>query len=267
MLGTVASPVPVAERSEPTDLRATEPDVELVRRYQARADAAARDELFDRHLPLARRLAARYRHSSEELEDLEQIAGVALLSAIERFDPERGTEFSSYAIPTILGELKRHFRDHGWSVHVPRDLQERALKISKAVDEMAAELGRSPEISEVARALELSVEEALDALRAAEAYDAVSLEAERPGESEGRRLVETIGEEDPHYDVVEYAASVEGKLDELSQRERLVLHFRFVEDLTQTEIAQRVGVSQMHVSRLIRRAVAALRESADEDDR
>lgn len=255
----------MAERSEPTDLRTAEPDAELVRRYQARSDAAARDELFERHLPLAHRLAGRYRHSSEELEDLAQIAGVALLNAIERFDPDRGTEFTSYAIPTILGELKRHFRDHGWSVHVPRDLQERALKISKTVDEMAGELGRSPEVSEVARALELSIEEALDALRAAEAYDAISLEAEPAGEGEGRRLAETIGEEDPHYDVVEYAASIEEKLEELSERERVVLHLRFVEDLTQTEIAQRVGVSQMHVSRLIRRSVAALRESAGED--
>lgn len=240
-----------------------ESDRDLAKRYR-RGDAVARDQLFERHLPLARRLATRYRHSNEDLEDLVQVAGMALLNAIERFDPDRGTDFTSYAIPTVLGELKRHFRDHTWSVHVPRDLQERSLKISRTIDELGTELGRSPTVSEVADKLELTLEEALDAMRAADAYDALSFEAEAAGlEGEGRQLSETVGEEDPHYELVDYSAAIEDTVTQLPERERVVLYLRFVEDLTQTQIAERIGVSQMHVSRLIRRAVTALRESAN----
>jgi RNA polymerase sigma-B factor len=256
----------MAKSSQPLHPSTPESDRELAERFQ-RGDTDARDQLFERHLPLARRLATRYRHSNEDLEDLVQVAGMALLNAIERFDPQRGTEFTSYAIPTILGELKRHFRDHTWSVHVPRDLQERSLKISRTIDQLGTSLGRSPTISEVATKLDITVEEALDALRAADAYDALSFEAESvSAEGEGRQLSETIGDEDPHYDVVDYAASIEDTMTELPERERVVLYLRFVEDLTQTQIAERIGVSQMHVSRLIRRAVSALRESAEAGD-
>jgi RNA polymerase sigma-B factor len=252
----------VAKSIQPPAASSADSDRDLARQYQ-KGDTAARDQLFERHLPLARRLATRYRHSNEDLEDLVQVAGIALLNAIERFDPERGTDFTSYAIPTVLGELKRHFRDHTWSVHVPRDLQERSLKISRTIDELGTELGRSPTISEVATKLELSVEDALDAMRAADAYDALSFEAESTGlEGEGRQLSETVGKEDPHYELVDYAAAIEDTLTDLPERERVVLYLRFVEDLTQTQIAERIGVSQMHVSRLIRRAVSALRESA-----
>jgi RNA polymerase sigma-B factor len=237
-------------------------DRELIVRYQEHGDEAAREELVARYLPLARRLAARYRHTNEESDDLVQVASIALVKAIDRFDTARSSGFSSYAVPTILGELKRHFRDHGWAVHVPRELQERATKIGGTIDELGKKLGRAPSVTELAEALGLDPEHTLEAMQAADAYDALSFDAPSVADEDRTALLDTLGQDDPAYEVVEYGAAIQEALSEMAERDRLVLHLRFVEDLTQSEIAERIGVSQMHVSRLLRRAVASLQRAA-----
>jgi RNA polymerase sigma-B factor len=240
-------------------------DRDLLRRYRDQADERAREELVVRYLPMARRLAARYSYTREPIEDLTQVASVALLNAVERFDPERGSSFSSFAVPTILGELKRHFRDHGWAVHVPRDLQERAAKVSQAVNSLSTRLGHSPSVKQVAEALDLKLEEVLEALEAGEAHDASPLDSERSTESgETVRLADTIGDEEPRYELVEYGAAIEQSLQQLPARTRTVLRLRFVEDKTQAEIGEVIGVSQVHVSRIIRAALTVLRNDAAE---
>jgi RNA polymerase sigma-B factor len=239
-----------------------ETEVGLVRRFKA-GDQAARDELVHRYLPLARRLAARYRHSSESFEDLAQVASLALVKAVDRFDPDRGATLSTYAVPTIIGELKRHFRDRGWSVRMPRELQERGAKVSRTVDQLANRLGRSPSVTEVADRLGLDIEEALEAMEAAQAYSAISLDAD-DGSEDGLPLTDTLGREDPGFELVEYGAAIGDALEQMSERERMVLHLRFVEDLTQSEIAAQVGVSQMQVSRILRGALIELRRSVGE---
>ena len=238
-------------------------DRELLRRYRDKGDQRAREELLERYLPLARRLAARYRHTQEPTEDLAQVASAGLVAAIERFDPERGTAFSSFAVPTILGELKRYFRDHGWFVHVPRDLQERVAEVNKGTDRLLRKLGRSPSVSELAEELGLEPEDVLEGMEAAHAYGAISLDSgQETSEGDSLQLVDMIGEEERGYEVVEYGASIQEVLGRMPERTRVVLHLRFVEDMTQAQIAERVGVSQMHVSRIIRGALAELREAA-----
>jgi RNA polymerase sigma-B factor len=244
--------------------RALERETEagLVRRFQA-GDQAARDELVHRYLPLARRLAARYRHSSEPFEDLAQVASLALVKAVHRFDPDRGATLSTYAVPTIVGELKRHFRDRGWAVRMPRELQERGAKLSRTIDLLANRLGRSPSVAEVADRLGLDLEQALEAMEAAQAYSAISLDAD-DGSEDGLPLTDMLGREDPGFELVEYGAAIGDALEQMSERDRMVLHLRFVEDLTQSEIAARVGVSQMQVSRILRGALIELRRSVGE---
>jgi RNA polymerase sigma-B factor len=238
-------------------------DLSLLRSYQRDGDTAAREELVGRYLPLVNRLAGRYRRGPEPIEDLVQVASVGLVKAIDRFDPERGIPLASFAIPTILGELKRHFRDHGWSLHLPRDLQERILKVERVADELAKDLGRSPSVPEIGERMQLSEEEVLEAMDAAEAAATLSLDATSgPGDEEGASISDRVGELDPAYEVVEYGASISKTIESLSERDRLVLHLRFVEDLTQSQIADQIGVSQMHVSRIIRRAVDKLRSEA-----
>lgn len=238
---------------------------ELIRRFREEGDERAREALIRRYLPLASRLARRYRHSGEEFDDLFQVASLALVKAADRFDPERGTDFASYAVPTILGEIKRHFRDHTWAVHMPRDLQERTVRVSGAIEELSKDLGRPPSVRQLAERLDLEAEEVVEALSAASAYDALSLDAEPADGFESTTLGDTIGTTDHGFDLVEYGAAIQGTLREMPERERAVIHLRFVEDLTQTEIAERIGVSQMQVSRLIRRAVARMQESAREE--
>jgi RNA polymerase sigma-B factor len=237
----------------------------LLLRWQRDRDEAARDELVRRLLPLARRMARRYRRGEDPLDDLVQVAVLGLVKAIDRFDPGRETAFSSYAVPTMLGELKRHFRDHGWALHVPRGMQERVMAVDHAVRQLSREQGRSPSASEIARALDLSEEEVLEAMEAASAYEAVSLESHRYGgdADDGATYAERVGEEDVRFDLVEYEASLAPALRALPERDRLVLHLRFGEDLTQAEIATRIGVSQMHVSRIIRRSLERLRAVAE----
>jgi RNA polymerase sigma-B factor len=229
-------------------------------RYQRDGDVVAREELVRRFLPLARRLARRYERASEPLEDLVQVASIGLVKAIDRFETDHGAGFSSYAVPTILGELKRHFRDSGWALHVPRGMQERVLKVNEAVEHLSGELGRSPTAQQVADELSLPVEEVLEAMEAGAAYDTVSLDAPlRSSEDERTSFADSVGETDDRFDVVEHSATLGRALRALPERERSILYLRFAEGLTQVEIAERVGISQMHVSRLIRRALERLR--------
>jgi RNA polymerase sigma-B factor len=247
----------------------TREDRRLLIRYHEEGDASAREELVERFLPLARQLARRYQRQNEPLDDLMQVASMGLVKAIDRFDPARGTAFSTYAVPTILGELKRYFRDSGWAVHVPRGMQERVMKLDQASQELHRKLGRSPSATELAEELNLTSEEVLEAMEAASAYDAISLEEQRGSESRDSQeptYADSLGTEEERYELVEYGAAIAPTMKALSERERLILHLRFVEDLTQSEIADRIGVSQMHVSRLIRRALARLRAVARERD-
>jgi RNA polymerase sigma-B factor len=235
---------------------------QLFARYRGRGDLTARDELVEQFLPLATQLAHRYRRGSEPLEDLVQVASVGLLNAIDRFDPERGTAFSSFAVPTIAGELKRHFRDKGWAIRVPRDLQELAQRVDRTTDRLTHELGRAPTLSDIADDLGVTLEEVLEAREAAAAHRAESLDRPCGDEQDSTRVADTLGVPEPGYLQAEQAATLEAMMSILSDREREILRLRFAEDLTQSEIGQRVGVSQMHISRLLRDAVKRLREAA-----
>jgi RNA polymerase sigma-B factor len=240
---------------------------QLVRRHQA-GDQAARAALIEQYLPLARRLAGRYRHSREALDDLEQVASVGLIKAIDRFEPGHGS-FTRYAVPTISGELKRHFRDKGWGLHVPRHLQERALAVNDALESLTAELCRSPTPRDVAKFTGLTLEQVLEAMDAASAYSPMSLDMPHPGlgEEGDQGLMATIGAEDPAYELAEWRPTVAPAIGALPEREQQILRLRFIDDLTQIEIAKRVGVSQMHVSRLLRRALGELAAAATEPRR
>jgi RNA polymerase sigma-B factor len=266
--GRDVPPARVAEKLDAESrLQRTREDRRLLLRYHEHGDTAAREELVERFLPLARQLARRYQRTNEPLDDLMQVASVGLVKAIDRFDPARGTAFSTYAVPTILGELKRYFRDSGWAVHVPRGMQERVMKLDTTAQELHRKLGRSPSPKELAQELELSEEEVLEAMEAASAYDAVSLEQQRSDTDNGSSsdtFQDKLGTEEERYELVEYGATIAPTLKALSARERLILHLRFVEDMTQSEIAERIGVSQMHVSRLIRRSLARLRNPSGE---
>jgi RNA polymerase sigma-B factor len=211
-------------------------------------------------MPLARQLAARYRNAGEPVEDLVQVACVGLIKAVDRYDPDRGNGFTRYAVPTMLGEIKRHFRDKGWSVHVPRATQELVLKVGEALGTLPAKIGRSPTPRDVAEAVGAPVEDVLEAMEAATAYEAVSLDAPRPGggEEDSWTLGESLADDELGYERVEIGETLRGTLEALPARERLILRLRFEEDLTQAEIANQVGVSQMHVSRLLRRSLDRL---------
>ena len=234
---------------------------DLFIRWQQHGDRRARAALVERYLPLARKLARRYSGAREPFDDLLQVASLGLVKAVDRFDIDRGTAFSSFAVPTILGELKRYFRDLGWSVHVPRGAQEQALKVEDAQHMLTARSGRPPSVQELAQYLELSVEDVLEALETAAAHHSSSLDIARDdGEGESGTLVDAYGEEDDRFEIVEASATIATAARHLSPRERRVLALRFVEDLTQTQIAETIGVSQMQVSRILRRALARLRE-------
>jgi RNA polymerase sigma-B factor len=241
----------------------------LLRRFAKDRSPVVREELAERFMPLARRLASRYAGGAEPFDDLVQVASMGLVKAIDRFDPERGTAFSTFAVPTILGELKRHFRDRGWSVHVPRDVQERILKVERATAELPARLGRAPTVADIAERLDVTEEQVLEAMHASQGHHAISLDASSTfadGE-EPAPLGERIGADDMSFDTVEYGAAIQPVLESISERDRTVLHLRFVEDLTQSEIAERVGVSQMHVSRILRSILDQLRSQVPEEDR
>jgi RNA polymerase sigma-B factor len=235
----------------------------LLVRYHELGDLAAREELVERFLPLARDLAMRYTYTDEPYDDLLQVASLGLIKAIDRFEPGRGTKFTSYAAPTILGELKRHFRDKGWSLHVPRDLQERTLAVSRATEVLSKELGRSPKVREVAEHLDCSVEQVLEAQEAAASYEAASLDAPAArDDDESASLVDLLGREDAAYDLVEDREAIASTWHALPEVERTVVELRFMHDLTQREIGEQIGYSQMHVSRLLRRALTRLERAA-----
>jgi RNA polymerase sigma-B factor len=243
------------------------PSTELFVRWQKHGDQRAREELVDRFLPLARKLARRYAGPREPFEDLMQVASLGLVKAIDRFDTERGTAFSSFAVPTILGELKRYFRDLGWSVHVPRGAQEQALRVEEAQQQLASKTGRPPSIHDIAEFLEMSIDEVVDALETAGAHHSTSLDAPRDdGEDDSGSLGDAIGEHDERFELVDASVTISAAAQELSPRERRVLALRFVHDMTQTQIAERIGVSQMQVSRILRRALARLRELTVDDE-
>jgi RNA polymerase sigma-B factor len=253
MPATLARPAPTVRHDERAHEQA------LLLRYHRDGDLAAREELVTRLIPLARELAQRYSYTDESLDDLLQVASLGLLKAIDRFEPGRGSKFTSYAAPTILGELKRHFRDKGWALHVPRDLQERALAVSHAREELSKQLRRSPTVKEIAMALGRSTEDVLEATEAAGSYQASSLDAPVSREDgEETPLVDTLGGEDSSLSLVGSRDAISRSWEELSEIEREVLRLRFTEDLTQREIGERVGYSQMHVSRLLRRALNRL---------
>jgi RNA polymerase sigma-B factor len=235
----------------------------LFERLHRTGDRAARDELVTRFLPLARKLAARYTNPYEPFDDLLQVASIGLLGAVDRFDPGRGIGFPSFAIPTILGELKRYFRSTGWSAHVPRRAQELALRVDKGARQIAAKSGRAPRVEEIAQYLELSTEDVLTGLDATRAHYSVSLEAPSHSttvDSEPESLAATIGAEDEHIGLVETSTSLSAALRRLPYLEREALRLRLQEDLKQTEIADRLGCSQMQVSRLLRRAARRVKD-------
>ena len=242
------------------DARAREIDRELLRRYHEDGDAGAREELIERHLPLVRSLARRYAGRGEALEDIEQVGAIGLIKAIDRFELSRDVSLATYATPNVVGEIKRHFRDKGWAIRVPRALQELNASMSTALERLTAKLGRSPSIAEIAEELKTTPEQVLEALEVGSAYATVSLSGGGAGGDEELDPLETIGAEDEGFDRSEDRVALAPALESLPEREREILRMRFEEGLPQTQIAERVGLSQMHVSRLIRKSLAAMRD-------
>jgi RNA polymerase sigma-B factor len=245
-----------------------EADRALFQRFRDQADSVDRELLVERFLPLARSLAARYKGHSEAFDDIFQVACLGLVKAIDRYDPSQGTAFSSFAVPTIAGEIKRYYRDRTWSVRVPRDLQERALLVARARAELEGGLARSPTIREIGERLALEDEEVLDALQAHQAQYAVSLDAP-PGDDEDAEASTgaTLGDWDGGFARAESRADLDALLHVLPPRERIILRLRFEQDLTQEQIGERVGLSQMQVSRLLRSSLARLRTYSETRDR
>jgi RNA polymerase sigma-B factor len=219
-----------------------------------------RDELVEMHLPLVEYLARRFRNRGEPLDDLVQVATIGLIKSVDRFDLDRGVEFSTYATPTIVGEIKRHFRDKGWAIRVPRRLQELKLSLTKATSELSQSLGRSPTVAELAGHLGMSEEEVLEGLESANAYSAVSLDAPDGGDEDAPAVADTLGIQDEGLEGVEYRESLKPLLERLPPREKKILLLRFFGNMTQSQIAAELGISQMHVSRLLARTLAQLRE-------
>jgi RNA polymerase sigma-B factor len=239
----------------------------LFEQYAQRRDPFTRGALVDRFLPLARSLARRYEHPGEPLEDLVQVASLALVNAIDRFDPERGFAFTSFAVPTIVGELKRHFRDRTWVVRPPRELQELTLRLDRAAGMLAQKRDRAPTVSELARALDTDEEQVVEALQARAGRSALSLQAPGPEEDCGPTLEDELGREDDGFARAESRAMLDRLMTLLPARDRDVLRLRFGADMTQAEIGALLGVSQMQVSRIIRQSIARLREIADQQER
>ena len=228
--------------------------------------ARVRDELVEMHLPLVEYLARRFRNRGEPLDDLVQVATIGLIKSVDRFDLERGVEFSTYATPTIVGEIKRHFRDKGWAIRVPRRLQELKLSLTKATSELSQRNGRSPTVGELAAHLGLSEEEVLEGLESANAYSAVLLDAPDGGDEDAPAVADSLGIMDDALEGVEYRESLKPLLERLPAREKKILMLRFFGNMTQSQIAEEIGISQMHVSRLLARTLAQLREGLLTED-
>jgi RNA polymerase sigma-B factor len=235
------------------------PDRLLLRRYHEQGDLRAREELIEQYMPLVRSLARRYAYRGEQLDDLVQIGAIGLIKAIDRFDVERGVELTTYATPNIMGEIKRHFRDKGWAVRVPRGLQELNVRLSRLIETLTVQKGRSPTMSELAKAAGVEEEEVLEAIESGRAYTSLSLSGGGGGDDDDLDPLESIGSEEHAYEVTEDRAMLAPGFRVLDERERRILHLRFFEGLTQSQIAQQIGISQMHVSRLIRRSLEKIR--------
>jgi RNA polymerase sigma-B factor len=231
----------------------------LLRRYHQEGDLQAREQLIERYMSLVRSLARRYSYRGEQLDDLVQIGAIGLIKAIDRFDLDRGVELTTYATPNIIGEIKRHFRDKGWSVRVPRGLQELNVQVSKLIEQLTVQLGRSPTIAELAEAAGVEEESVLEALESGRAYSSVSLSTGASDEEGELDPLESLGSEEHEYEVSEDRAVLAPGFKVLDERERRILHLRFFRGLTQSQIADQIGISQMHVSRLIRRSLEKIR--------
>lgn len=259
--------------THPTDSTDTQPvaDVEQLSDEQRSAelfstmpDDNAREQLVILHRPLAEYLGRRFRGRGEPVEDLVQVASLGLIKAIDRFDPGREVKFTTYATATIVGELKRHFRDKGWALRVPRRIQEMGLQVSRVVSDLFQELGRSPTVKEISARTGLSEEDVVEAMDAVHAYSTASLDA--PLDEEGTDVVRTLGAEDESLELLESWASLSPAITELPEREKWILYLRFFRGLTQTQIAEELGMSQMHVSRLLAKTLRSLRETVAEPE-
>jgi RNA polymerase sigma-B factor len=274
-VSTDEQPEPTADAPPPTSTRTNANDRAYARTLfaelaEAEPESAersrVRDQLVEMHLPLVEYLARRFRNRGEPLDDLIQVATIGLIKSVDRFDLERGVEFSTYATPTIVGEIKRHFRDKGWAIRVPRRLQELKLSLTKATSELSQKLGRSPTVAELATHLGMTEEEVLEGLESANAYSAVSLDAPDGGDEDAPAVADTLGVEDESLEGVEYRESLKPLLDQLPPREKRILLLRFFGNMTQSQIAADLGISQMHVSRLLARTLAQLRAGLLADD-
>jgi RNA polymerase sigma-B factor len=245
-----------------TDTPRIDDEAALLRRYHVDGDLEARRQLVERMMPLVRHIARRYANRGEPLDDLVQVGAVGLIKAVDRFDVERGVKLSTFAAPNIAGEIKRHFRDRGWSIRVPRDIQELNAKLSQAVEKLTTQLQRAPTIPELAAAVKATEEQVLDAMQGAQSYSTVSFE-EPIGDN--RTALELLGAEDEEYLTAERRVLLAHGMEALAAREQEILRLRFFAGLTQREIAEQVGISQMHVSRLIRRSLDEMRERMDDD--
>jgi RNA polymerase sigma-B factor len=260
-------PLPRSEHSSPDRTQARELFERLTVLPAGDPERARiRATLVELHLPLVEYLARRFRNRGEWLDDLTQVATIGLIKSIDRFDLERGVEFSTYATPTIVGEIKRHFRDKGWAVRVPRRLQELKLSLTKAIGELAQREGRAPTVSELAAHLQMSEEEVLEGLESANAYSTVSLDAPDSGDEDAPAVADSLGMIDEALEGVEYRESLKPLLERLPPREKKILLLRFFGNMTQSQIAAELGISQMHVSRLLARTLAQLREGLTVDD-
>ncbi len=238
----------------------------LLRKYHEEGDLHAREKLIEQYMSLVRSLARRYSYRGEQLEDLVQIGAIGLIKAIDRFDLERGVELTTYATPNIIGEIKRHFRDKGWAVRVPRGLQELNVQLSRLMEQLTVQLSRSPTIPELAKASGSTEEEVLEALESGRAYSSLSLSTGGGDGEDDLDPLESIGSEEQQYEVSENRAVLAPGFRALDERERMILQLRFFDGLTQSQIAQQVGISQMHVSRLIRRSLEKIREEIASDE-
>jgi RNA polymerase sigma-B factor len=255
---------PTAEISDDHVADGLASERKLWERFAQSRDPALREELVRRYLSFARSLALRYRGASESFDDLLQVASLGLVNAVDRFDPSRGTPFAAFASPTILGELKRHFRDRVWTVRVPRGLHDRMAEVDKAVNELTVELQRSPSVGEIAERMQVEPTDVLEVLEANHNRRPLSLDRPVGGEEDESPASEWVGEDDEGFELIEDKMALEGVLPHLDARERLVLQLRFVDDLTQSQIAERIGHSQMHVSRILRRTLERIREEIAE---
>ena len=266
-VGEEPLPLPRTDHSTPDRTQARELFERLTQLPPGDPERARiRATLVELHLPLVEYLARRFRNRGEWLDDLTQVATIGLIKSIDRFDLERGVEFSTYATPTIVGEIKRHFRDKGWAVRVPRRLQELKLSLIKAIGDLAQREGRAPTVSELAAHLQMSEEEVLEGLESANAYSTVSLDAPDSGDEDAPAVADSLGMIDDALEGVEYRESLKPLLERLPPREKKILLLRFFGNMTQSQIAAELGISQMHVSRLLARTLAQLREGLTIDD-